>query len=96
MAFLGDPRILEDCRWEATKRGDVPIEFVEPGHPEAHTAFYANTSPDVDAAAVAMLIAAGHSRIVTFDLGACAAHAHLVLPVHATPAQILDALLCHA
>jgi hypothetical protein len=95
VAFLGDARVLDACRWEATKRGDIPFEFVEPGHPEARTAFYANTSPDVDAAAVAMLIAAGHTHIVTFDLGACADHAHRVLPIHATPAQILDAL-CHA
>jgi len=94
VAFLGDKHVLDACRWEAAKRGGIGFEFVEPGHPDAHTAFYANTSPDVDAAAVAMLIAAGHARIVTFDLGACAAHAHVVLPIHSTPGQILDAL-CH-
>lgn len=93
VAFFGDQRILEACHFDASRRL-LPLEF---GGDGASVGFYANTSPDLDAATLATMFEQ-NLYPVAFDLGATAAamrasSAGRLLPLHTPVRQINDTLV---
>jgi hypothetical protein len=93
VAFFGDQRILQACRFDVSKR-KLPLEFEAEG---ASIGLYANTSPDLDAATLSVMFEQNLFP-VAFDLGATAAvmraaSAGRLLPLHTPVRQINDTLL---
>ncbi|BDC49359.1 hypothetical protein F183_A16750 [Bryobacterales bacterium F-183] len=88
VAVAGDAAILDECRYDAFKRG-LPLVFG--GKDDAAVLLYANPAPDTS-------VVASSLPIVTFDIGATGDFVRrtgfgTVLPLTANAAQINDALV---